>query len=630
MCGITGIWKFNELVQLRELEQFNRTLHRRGPDASDETILHEGHIGLGHTRLSILDLSEQANQPMVVGHYTIVFNGEIFNYIELREELKKAGYRFFTESDTEVVVHAIDHWGKDAFNKFNGMWAFALWNDTDKSLLMCRDRFGIKPLHYYCDDQNLAFASQTVAFNTLDFIDKSIDEENLMATWENPYLNESQGKTIFKNIHGLLPGHFIEFTDRDKSNSQSRWWFPNEEIANIKMPSYKKQVEEYRSLFIDSCNLRLRSDVPIASALSGGIDSSAVYSTVKHLARTNHKDLPESYQKCFIGSFPGTEQDETDYALEAASFVNGDVEIVETDYNKLLDDIEDITRWFDSISTIPLLGISHVYGRMRQKGFKISMDGHGPDELFYGYHGMMQELTEYSIWNLPSSFAKSSIDAFSGRYENSELKRQDLLKELKNSDSSIKGCLYKQKNKTNLKSHLGSSNIYIPGELSEKQYNFSEIPLPGRSAFQNFYLESLPGILKTIDHASMFYSVEVRSPFLDYRLVNYASALPVTSKIGDGFNKRIIRDSMEGIMSPATRNRKSKKGFSSPILSWVKQSSSFKDFIHDHMNSQQFKELPLDKIDINQDLKSIDYPSMVEIWKRINLNLIKNRQHTQA
>jgi asparagine synthase (glutamine-hydrolysing) len=626
MCGITGIWKFNDLVQTRELNRFNSTLEKRGPDTSDEVILNDGHLGLGHTRLSILDLSEQGNQPMKVEDYTIVFNGEIFNYIELRDELKKQGYTFRTETDTEVVVNAIDYWGKDAFNKFNGMWALALWSEKDQSLLLSRDRFGIKPLYYYKDDNYLAFSSQTVAFNALEYIDKSINEENLKIAWEMPYRIESLGKTIFNKVFGLLPGHFMELSVNDKSCNQKRWWFPDKETVDIKLPNYEKQVKEYRDLFVDSCNLRLRSDVPIASALSGGIDSSAVYSTVKHLAKTKHQDLPASYQKCFIGSFPNTEQDETEYALEAAAFVNGETEIVETDFDNLLDDIEDITVWFDSISSLPLLGISHVYGRMREKGYKISMDGHGPDELFYGYHGMMSELTEHAIWNLPSSFAKSSIDAFAGRYENPGLKRAELLSELSKSDSGIKGQLYKQRNKSNLKSKLAETEIYSPGALSQHEYDFSNIPQPQRTTFQNFYVESLPGILKTIDHASMFYSVEVRSPFLDYRLVNYASALPVTSKVGGGFNKRIIRDSMEGIMAPATRNRKSKKGFGSPILSWVQQSSLFNDFIGDHLNSQAFKELPLDKININKNLKELDYSSLVEIWKRINLSLIQNKQ----
>ena len=619
MCGITGIWKFSEQVDHEELKNFNNSLERRGPDYGEVQILHHGSMGLGHRRLSIIDLSESGNQPMKVGPYTLVFNGEIFNYIELKKELETKGYSFRTKTDTEVVIHSIDCWGKEALNKFNGMWAFALWDERTKELFLSRDRFGIKPLYYSSlPGKHFVFSSQTLAFKKLNWISRDYDFDSINLAWNNPYLLEGVGKTIFGNISGLLPGHSIIVSEVKKEIKQERWWFPEKHVVKHHS-DYNIQKEEYRELFLDACKIRLRSDVPLASALSGGVDSSAVYSGITHITQNENKKS----HKCFIGSFPNTEQDETSFALDAVNYVNGNYELVIPDQIKLIDQIQDITLWYDGLNAIPLTGISVVYEAMRRNNYIISLDGHGPDEMFFGYHDLMQKSCEYAIWNLPKSYALNFIKAYASRYEDSDSVEKGLMKELLKSGSSLKDKLFKLRNKKTLNNGLNGKDIYNSSELSEHQYNFNNLISPLKNTFESFYVTSLPGILKSIDHISMYSSVEVRSPFLDYRLINFTSSLPLKSRVGNGYNKRIIRESQKGIMSPNIINRTTKKGFGSPLHSWVKESKTMQQFLMDNINSQKGRNLPLPKIEF-PDFSEMDMRDATELWKRTNLILLKN------
>jgi asparagine synthase (glutamine-hydrolysing) len=282
MCGITGIWNFDgNDIPKEKLKSFNDSLSHRGPDGDGLYIDSVSHIGLGHRRLSILDLSERGAQPMsyLNGRYQIVYNGEVFNFIELKNELLALGYTFASDTDTEVIIAAYDAWGTSALLKMNGMWAFAIWDMQKKELFIARDRFGIKPLYYnFRPGVSLAFASETIAFDSLDGFKKEFDEKLLSYAVQKPFNLEGYGYTIYKGIYSLLPGHYAVIRSEDKKIHQKRWW--NTLDNKIQVPdTYEKRVKLFRDMFINSCNLRLRSDVSIGTALSGGVDSSAVYST---------------------------------------------------------------------------------------------------------------------------------------------------------------------------------------------------------------------------------------------------------------------------------------------------------------------------------------------------------------
>ena len=283
MCGIAGYWPRRGKELLAEddtIKCFINSLAHRGPDDSGIRIFREDNIMLGHRRLSILDLTRKGCQPMerfhCERHAAIVLNGEIYNFLEIKEELSRLGYIFESMSDTEVALYAYMEWGVSAFSKFNGMWAIAIYEKKSGQLLLCRDRYGVKPLYYYFDGEAIAFASELKAFHHLRELEISVSEENLSAELAGIDLS-SASSTVLKNVYQLGAGHYL-ISKRGKRQPQvSRWWSSLDHIKEAN-ESYTNQIESFSALFKDACRLRLRSDVPIATALSGGLDSSSVFS----------------------------------------------------------------------------------------------------------------------------------------------------------------------------------------------------------------------------------------------------------------------------------------------------------------------------------------------------------------
>jgi len=256
MCGIAGIYNLNGTeVNLTALKVFTDSIKHRGPDGSGYELDNGNSLGLGHRRLSILDLSEAGKQPLhYLDRYAITFNGEVFNFLEIKEELISKGYKFKTNTDTEVVLAAYNEYGKDCLLRFNGMWAFALWDRKENTLFLARDRYGVKPLHYvYLPGQLFAFASETIAFKHLDGFKRSFDETNLVTAVQNSSYIEASGKTIFKNVNQLLPGHTITI-GTDKKLNISRWWNTADHLVKAN-PYYNKQVVEFKELFFSACKL---------------------------------------------------------------------------------------------------------------------------------------------------------------------------------------------------------------------------------------------------------------------------------------------------------------------------------------------------------------------------------------
>ena len=231
MCGIAGILDHNNILSREDLIAFTDSMKHRGPDGSGYEILCNGHLGLGHRRLSILDLSEAGRQPMELldGRYHVVYNGEIFNFIELRHELKSLGYEFHSDTDTEVFVKAYHHWGTACFNRFNGMWAAAIWDEKNRELLLTRDRFGIKPLYCYATQGYLAFASETNAFLHLKGHRRSINDALFLMNIAEPYALEGASLTPFQDIIALPPGHFLRFGQSGAANPEP-WFFPQNHL----------------------------------------------------------------------------------------------------------------------------------------------------------------------------------------------------------------------------------------------------------------------------------------------------------------------------------------------------------------------------------------------------------------
>ncbi|MFT4661913.1 MAG: asparagine synthase (glutamine-hydrolyzing) [Patiriisocius sp.] len=636
MCGISGIWRWKGgALNKEELKEFNDTMIHRGPDGEGQRIFEEDNLGLAQRRLSILDLSDDGLQPMTTGNerYWITFNGEVFNFLELREELIELGHKFNSDTDTEVVIAAYNQWGLEAFHRFNGMWALALWDQEEKTLTLCRDRYGIKPL-YYLDRPNeqFAFASETNAFDKLSGYKKEINPKNFKIGIDNTYQLVGSGHSLFKDIYQLLPGHYIQLR-AGEAVKQKRWYSIHDHVHEVP-DSYEEQVQEFQDIFRESVKIRMRSDVPLATALSGGVDSTAVYSMVYDLMKNgnSHQRIPNDWQKAFIAVFPGTDKDERRFAEKAIEFTGGEANYLEPNYSNLTEDILRTTKAFDSISSTPLLALTNVYKGMHDANITVSLDGHGVDEMLYGYGKMIYDGFEHYKWNGHPDQSHALKEVLIGLYgeDQRSAKRERF-------DTDIKSAFI-QRNKiaTKIKNIFRSNEVMIDTgiihnlpELSDKPYDFSDMdPFQG-SVYREFFQATLPTLLRNFDKASMLNHVEIRMPFMDHRLVEYAFSLPFLSKIGGGFTKRIVRDSMKGIMPEANRIRTFKVGLGAPTNNWFQD--HIKELVQDISHDQSFMQSSLwdgnvlsNQIDQNYKDDSWDLTKAAEVWKYLNAHIITN------
>ena len=620
MCGITGIWHLDgQRVEQTKITRFNDSLTHRGPDGYGTSFHENETLALGHRRLSILDLSEAGKQPMTYadGQLTITFNGEIFNFIELREELKKYGYQFRSDTDTEVVLAAYHKWGKECFHHFNGMWAMAIWDERKKELLLSRDRFGIKPLYYIHVPKKLfAFASETFAFKYLNEFKREIDEDLYNASIVDPMLLEGEGMTAFKNIVQVLPSHLISIND-DLEVKQSRWWHIDDFISTKDTFNVKSHAEELKSLLVDSCKLRMQSDVKIGTALSGGVDSSVILSIVNDLLKEDSlQRSSQSVQEAFTITFPGLANDERIFAEEAFSYTsNAKHHLIEAKTDALIDQVENDTRIADYVGNWPLTSASLVYKTMKEAGVTVSLDGHGVDEMMYGYKGMISSMFYNAIYDSRKS-AESYAQVLKGfsieAGKNSKI--DQLLNEKKLRESSLMHRL-KQVMKGNPKIQNTKKNGFA---LSNLPYDFSKHSYEDQIIYDEFFKTRLPTLLRNFDRASMINSVEVRMPFLDWRIVCLLYSLPLELKINGGYTKYLLRESMKGSMNENIRLRTSKVGIVSPIEHWFKDGLS--DWMIDQVDDKKVK-LFLQTAKANG--RSLTSEQIKPAWQLINRKIIE-------
>lgn len=602
MCGIAGIYKFNKAtVGLNEIKTFTDAMFHRGPDGSGYELLYDSSLALGHRRLSILDLSELGKQPMhFADRYWITFNGEVFNFLEIRDELINKGILFKTETDTEVVLAAYLTWGKDAFMKFNGMWAIAIWDDADKKLLLCRDRFGVKPLHYVLQPNNFfAFASETIAFKSLQGFDKKVNNEHLLFSIHQPSSLEPTGETIYQNIKQLLPGHFLEINS-DYQITETCWWNTFEHLPQVPQ-TFEKQKEEFFNLFENACKIRLRSDVPIASALSGGLDSSSVFGMVHHLSKNNseYSRMPNNWKRAVVATFPNTPVDEKHFADEVIQFLKAEAIYTEPNYSNLVTDIVSTTKLFDSISGTPIISVTDVYKAMRNNGITVSLDGHGGDELLFGYKSSILDLFNFYLEKENYTKAEALAITFSKMGDvNSISKTKDRLfnaieqHKKRSMFSKIKQKLFNSKAnsktlKTSKSSHWFNDQAYSNLQPNQILKNIStDNNNPEYLLWNDFFVQHIPYNLRDFDRGAMQHGIEIRMPLMDYRLVSYCFALPTDSKVNKGYTKYILRESMKGLMPESIRLRTNKIGLGAPTTHWF--NNQLNEFICDEVSSKSF------------------------------------------
>ena len=581
MCGIAGIINFNGApVNRADLGRMNGTLAHRGPDDSGLVMLGdkkddcrflrsaaEGdsgsrYAGFAHRRLSIIDVSAEGVQPMNIddGAVWIVFNGEIFNYIELREELAARGRRFTTGTDTEVLLHAYDEWGTACLERFNGMWAFAIWDTRRRRLFMARDRFGIKPFYYTWDGARFAFASEPKALLSLDWISAEPDDRAVA-----DYLVHSRVDcfrwTFFSAVQRLDPGCFIDAGFNDATlPGQTRWW-RLEDTLHDPPASDEECAERFRELFESSVRFRLRSDVPVGTCLSGGLDSASVVCVARPWLEPGNQ---KAYSAVFDPSFA---EDETQWVDEVVGFADVESHRVTPSSERLVEDIQQFIRTQDEpFGSTSQYSQYSVFRLARENGTTVTLDGQGADEELAGYHYLFpvhvaglvaagkpfEAMREFGAFvrrtnaTVPASVLATGAGFLPHRAMIRWANRYDASRSI----SWVNGDVVRRA--------AGIGDPTVPGCFDR---------LNGR-LYELFAVSSLPALLRYEDRSSMAFSIEARLPFLDHLLVSFLFSLPARHKIRDGYTKYVMREAMRGIIPERVRTRTDKVGFATPEASW--------------------------------------------------------------
>jgi asparagine synthase (glutamine-hydrolysing) len=549
MCGIAGIVSLRgAAVEPAEIERLTGLMAHRGPSGAAYWFDAERNVALGHRRLAILDPGEGGRQPMASadGRQIIVFNGEIYNFLELRTELEATGARFRTQSDTEVILAAWQAWGEDMLLRFNGMWALAIFDTETKDLFLARDRFGIKPLLYSASPDRFVFASEQRALLQSGLIDTSVDVDVARRLLLDAFGVEGSARTLCRNIRRLQAGHCAWL--KQGRLEIRRWWCTLDHLPQIPATAAER-VEQFGELFRDAVAIRMRSDVPIGTCLSGGFDSSAVICAMAAHARAGMGPRDSvAWRHAFVAAFPGASNDERPMADEAAAWAGIHPKVLEisnqdplNELDQILEDNDDV---YISLPSAPWL----LYRELNRHQVAVSLDGHGADELMGAYYQDKQSVS-FAVRNaLSASWSASSP----GR-RSLELLRAAVL--------VAKGHYF-------LRGGLGAIPAPLAlvgdGDVLPREWRGLN-----RRLYRMFHSTVLPTILRNFDRVSMAHGIEVRMPFMDWRLVTFAMALPEANKAADGYTKLIARQAMAGQMPESIRMGRRKIGFNSPMPEWL-------------------------------------------------------------
>lgn len=571
MCGIFGA--MNCQLEHSVARKCVNTIVHRGPDGSG--IWQEDGVTLGHRRLAILDLSENGLQPMAYmnGRYMLVFNGEIYNFIEIREELKQLGHRFCSDSDSEVLVAAYAQWKEKCLEKFNGMWAFAIYDRKERTMFLSRDRFGVKPLYYTCLPENgIAFGSEMKAL--FPILKERKPNRALVMDPSRMVFYESTDECVIEGIHRFPAGHYA-YIDAE-GMTLHRWWNTLEHKMDVP-ESYEEQVEMMRELFLDACRLRMRSDVTIGTALSGGLDSSATICAMAHLAKNgNDLRMNNDWQHAFVATFPGTTMDESAYAKQVTDFLGIQSTFVEIDPVQAIDRLPEMVYLFEDVYLTSPIPMMLLYGSLREHGTLVTIDGHGADELFGGYtFDFIHALKDAKNAKERDMILTAYIDSFPDDGSNIALKNRSKSAVYHN---YIKRCL-----KDKLRGHAQSYKAV----RAVKEVEYQKLDSLNKILYASSHESILPTLLRNYDRYSMASGVEIRMPFMDYRVVSFAMSIGFRSKLHGGYSKSIIRDAMAPYMPKEIAYRKTKIGFNTPIVEWMQ--GPLKEYFEDMIHSESFR-----------------------------------------
>lgn len=550
MCGISGIINRNNVaVKHTEIQKINDLIAHRGPDS--EGFYHQNNFSFGHRRLSIIGLGKEGHQPMdFQDTYTITFNGEIYNYIEIKKELQTLGYVFQTSTDTEVILAAYHKWKEQCVQKFNGMWAFAIHDKESNTIFCSRDRFGIKPFYYLENENQFVFGSEIKQL--LHFIKKPLVNKNLLLDYLIIGFEDHNNETFFKEILKLKAGHNLVYNLSDHSAKIKAYYKIRLET---KTDSEDEAISNYKNSLTSAIRLRMRSDVKVGTCLSGGLDSSALAAISSSVYNEETKDKFNAIH----AKSSEINTDESIYAKQVAEHCNLNLNTIEPSTQDFIDNIDEIIYTQEEPFGSPSVFMQYfVLKKAKEINCKVMLDGQGGDETLLGYEKYYPAyLKSLNILNFIKEFINSS--------KNSKLSKIDLLKYFFYfTQYRIRIKRLKRKNsylKPNILKRFNSKTLEL---LSKNYLNIEKLQL--------FEIEKtqLPHLLRYEDKNSMRNSIETRLPFIDYNVLEQALSSNNQFKIKDGWTKYILRKSINHLLPKEVVWRKNKLGFNAPENTWIK------------------------------------------------------------
>ncbi len=573
LCGIVGISvKNNQLInQLTKIDDALKSIKHRGPDNLQSKKCSDN-LSLGHARLSIIDLNKNANQPMsdLSGRYTLVFNGEIYNYQSLKTQLISLGYTFTTNSDTEVLLNLLIEFGAKGIEKLNGFFAFAFYDNQLDKLLLARDRFGIKPLLFYQDDNKFIFSSELQAFFSFD-IDKTLNEKAVELLFTLTYIPAPL--SILKNVTKVKPGCYYEYINHQLT--EHIYYQPS--VSNIINTSFETAKTNVVDLLNQSVQLRMVADVDLGSFLSGGVDSSIIAT----IAKDYKSDL-----KTFSVGFDDPYFDESKYAEDVVKKIGSQhtkILLGKTDFKQNFEEfIDKITEPFADSSAYAV----YLLTKKTKEGLTVALSGDGADEVFGGYRKHYAEYmvnhsgtAQKGLIKLVAYLMKFSRSSRAGRLSDANRKLQKLSSSYSMSPSerywkwasfinvNDRGLLLKKTVSVDYNNYIHFDNNSLG--INEVLLNDQQLVLPN-------------DMLTKVDMMSMANSLEVRAPFLDHHLVDYVNSLPSDFKVNKHGRKQVLVEAFKDRL-PESVYKRTKKGFEIPLENWLS------DNIDDLLNSSMFE-----------------------------------------
>lgn len=566
MCGISGIINIDkEKVSHEEIERITNIIIHRGPDGHG--YYYGDYFAFGHRRLAIVDLSEHGAQPMAfMDRYIITYNGEIYNHIELRSELHEKGYRFSSNCDTEVIMASYDCWGENCLNKFNGMWAFAIYDKKSNKIFCARDRFGVKPFYYTEFNKKFIFSSEIKQFTGLE---NWVSTANKNRLYDFLYYGifDHTNETLFENVFQLRGGEKLVFDLGNCTYKVSEWYNIRSKISSSKQ-DFDTCKEQFKQLFVDAVKVRLRSDVKVGSCLSGGLDSSSIVCVANDLLRqAGVEERQETVSSCFdIKKY-----DEQEYIDEVVKKTQVAAHKVFPKFDDLFAELDKITWHQDEpFGSTSIFSQWNVFKSAHENNITVMLDGQGADEQLAGYDGfftanfngllrrgkvitLLKEMRAFK-----TIFGKRKFNPFVGlcygfisSYFHSIA--SPIARKLVNGNDLSWIKLNKSTDKQS------ADRILLGNQKSILKHSLAQI-----------IHTSLPALLHYEDRDSMAHSIESRVPFVDYRIVEFTLGLKDQHKIKDAKTKYILRESMKDVLPERIYNRHDKMGFLSPEEVWIR------------------------------------------------------------